>query len=198
MSRKVLLIESDSADANTVRDALINSHDAAFPVEWLGPCTAGLKRLAGDCEAQNSESGAIAAILLDLFLPDSEGIQTFDRVFRGLSHLKRFPIDTLKIDHTFVRDIASSAGDAAILGLVIGMGRSLNMRVVAEGVETSEELAALLEHGCTAGRGHYFGKAMEARESSHLQRQARPSVRQRSPCAPSGGTEAVAAASGKA
>ena len=72
------------------------------------------------------------------------------------------------------------------------------MRVVAEGVETSEELAALLEHGCAEGQGHYFGKAMEAREFSHLRMQARPSVRHGSPCAPSGGTEAVAAASGKA
>jgi len=125
-------------------------------------------------------------------------LDDFGTGYSSLSHLKRFPIDTLKIDHTFVRDIASSAGDAAIVGLVIGMGRSLNMRVVAEGVETSEELAALLEHGCTEGQGHYFGKAMEAREFIHLHMQARPSVRHGSPCAPSGGTEAVAAASAKA
>ena len=125
-------------------------------------------------------------------------LDDFGTGYSSLSHLKRFPIDTLKIDHTFVRDIASSAGDAAIVGLVIGMGRSLNMRVVAEGVETSEELAALLEHGCAEGQGHYFGKAMEAREFIHLHMQARPSVRHGSPCAPSGGTEAVAAASGKA
>jgi len=91
-------------------------------------------------------------------------LDDFGTGYSSLSHLKRFPIDTLKIDQAFVRDIASNAEDAAIVGLVISMGRSLNMHVVAEGVETPEELAALLEHGCTEGQGHYLGGAMEALE----------------------------------
>jgi EAL domain-containing protein (putative c-di-GMP-specific phosphodiesterase class I) len=95
-------------------------------------------------------------------------LDDFGTGYSSLSHLKRFPIDTLKIDQAFVRDIASNAGDAAIVDLVIGMGRSLNMRVVAEGVETLETFECLLRHGCTEGQGHYFGKAMEAAEFLRL------------------------------
>ena len=95
-------------------------------------------------------------------------LDDFGTGYSSLSHLKRFPIDTLKIDQAFVRDIASNAGDAAIVDLVIGMGRSLNMRVVAEGVETLETFECLLRHGCAEGQGHYFGKAMEAAEFLRL------------------------------
>jgi diguanylate cyclase (GGDEF)-like protein/PAS domain S-box-containing protein len=96
-------------------------------------------------------------------------LDDFGTGYSSLSHLKRFPIDTLKIDQTFVRDIASNGGDAVIVGLVINMGSSLNMAVVAEGVETPEELAALLQHGCVEGQGHYFGNAMEAADFVRLQ-----------------------------
>jgi EAL domain-containing protein (putative c-di-GMP-specific phosphodiesterase class I) len=119
------------------------------------------------------DSTAAAAVLHALReLGVKLALDDFGTGYSSLSHLKRFPIDTLKIDQAFVRDIASNASDGVILGLVIGMGRSLNMRVIAEGVETPEELAALLEHGCTEGQGHYFGTAMPAAEIIGLQTRA--------------------------
>ncbi|MEJ1963452.1 MAG: EAL domain-containing protein [Gammaproteobacteria bacterium] len=89
-------------------------------------------------------------------------LDDFGTGYSSLSHLKRFPIDTLKIDQAFVRDLASNAGDAIIAGLVIGMGKGLHMRVIAEGVETPEQLASLQGLGCPFGQGHYFGEAMNA------------------------------------
>ena len=111
------------------------------------------------------DSTATAVVLRELRKVGVKlALDDFGTGYSSLSHLQRFPIDTLKIDRAFVRHIASNANDAVIVGLVISMGKSLNMRVVAEGVETREELASLLRHGCTEGQGHYFGKAMGAAE----------------------------------
>jgi EAL domain-containing protein (putative c-di-GMP-specific phosphodiesterase class I) len=85
-----------------------------------------------------------------------------------LSHLKRFPIDTLKIDRSFVHHLATDADDASIVSAVIGMGNGLEIRVVAEGVETLEQLAFLREHGCPEGQGYYFSRPVSAREFTVL------------------------------
>ena len=82
--------------------------------------------------------------------------------------MKRFPIDTLKIDRSFVRDLTTDADDAGIVSAVISMGKSLNMLVVAEGVETREQLAFLKERGCPQGQGYYFSRPMVAREFTQL------------------------------
>jgi EAL domain-containing protein (putative c-di-GMP-specific phosphodiesterase class I) len=82
--------------------------------------------------------------------------------------LKRFPIDALKIDQSFVRDLAVDEDDAGIVTAVIGMGKSLHMRVVAEGVETREQLEILLEHGCPQGQGHYFCRPVPAEQFRQL------------------------------
>ncbi len=145
------------------------------------------------------DSTATAAVLQALRETGVKlALDDFGTGYSSLSHLKRFPIDTLKIDQTFVRDIASNAGDAVIVALVISMGRGLHMRVVAEGVETPEELAALLENGCTEGQGHYFGKAMPAAEFLSLQTRAGPDFSPGSPHLPGGGAKSVAVAGGKA
>lgn len=86
MSLNILLIQSDHLDADTARSALIGGHDPAFVIEWLRLCTTELQRLASESALGNRESGAIAAVTLDLFLPDSEGLQTFDRAFRAADH----------------------------------------------------------------------------------------------------------------
>jgi len=72
----------------------------------------------------------------------------FGTGYSSLSHLKRFPIDALKIDRSFVHDLTTGEDDAGIVTAVIGLGRTLHMRVVAEGVETREQLAILQHHGC--------------------------------------------------
>jgi diguanylate cyclase len=93
-------------------------------------------------------------------------LDDFGTGYSSLSHLKRFPIDTLKIDQSFVRDLTTD--DAGIVNAVIGMGRSLHMRVVAEGVETREQLEVLQKHGCSEGQGHYFSRAVPAKDFGQL------------------------------
>jgi EAL domain-containing protein (putative c-di-GMP-specific phosphodiesterase class I) len=66
----------------------------------------------------------------------------------------------LKIDHSFVRDLATDSEDASIVSAVVDMGRNLNMQVVAEGVETREQCTFLKRHRCPEAQGFYFGKPM--------------------------------------
>jgi diguanylate cyclase (GGDEF)-like protein/PAS domain S-box-containing protein len=95
-------------------------------------------------------------------------LDDFGTGYSSLSHLRRFPIQTLKIDKVFVRDIATNADDVSIVAAVIAMGKNLRMRVVAEGVETREQLLVLQEQHCLEGQGHYFGAAMPVGEFTKL------------------------------
>jgi diguanylate cyclase (GGDEF)-like protein/PAS domain S-box-containing protein len=101
---------------------------------------------------------AIDALGVRLALDD------FGTGYSSLSHLKRFPIDTLKIDRSFVRDLTTDTDDASIVSAVISMGESLQMRVVAEGVETPQQLAFLQEHSCPEGQGYQFSQPVAAAE----------------------------------
>ncbi len=95
-------------------------------------------------------------------------LDDFGTGYSSLTHLKRFPIDTLKIDRSFVRDLTTNAKDASILSAVIGLGKSLHMRVVAEGVETATQLAVLRKRGCPEAQGYYFGRPMVAEKITQL------------------------------
>jgi diguanylate cyclase (GGDEF)-like protein/PAS domain S-box-containing protein len=115
------------------------------------------------------DSSSTAAVLQSLSdLGVWIALDDFGTGYSSLSHLKRFPIDTLKIDQSFVRDLAMDADDASIVSAVIGMGKGLNIRVVAEGVETREQLAFLRKQGCPEGQGYYFSRPMGAGEFSQL------------------------------
>jgi diguanylate cyclase (GGDEF)-like protein/PAS domain S-box-containing protein len=89
-------------------------------------------------------------------------IDDFGTGYSSLSALQQFPISTLKIDRSFVRDIATNPDDATIVDTIIQMGRNLNMDVVAEGVEEEEQLDFLQEHGCNYAQGLLFGDPMSA------------------------------------
>ena len=89
-------------------------------------------------------------------------IDDFGTGYSSLSALQQFPISTLKIDKSFVRDVATNADDATIVGTIIHMGRSLKMDVVAEGVETEEQLTFLQQMNCTYVQGLLFGDPMSA------------------------------------
>ena len=85
-------------------------------------------------------------------------LDDFGTGYASLSYLKKFPFEQLKVDRSFVRDILTDPDDAAIIRAIIAMGRSLRLSVVAEGVESQEQYAYLVEHGCTLFQGYMFGR----------------------------------------
>ena len=135
--------------------------------------------LLKDIAAALEESG-MKAELLELELTESMVMQNVERAdkvlaaikrigvrlaiddfgvgYSSLSHLKRFPIDTLKVDRSFIRDIPQDSDDKAITEAIIAMGKSLNLTVVAEGVETLEQETFLRDHACDETQGFYFSR----------------------------------------
>ena len=95
-------------------------------------------------------------------------IDDFGTGYSSLNHLKKFKVYKLKIDQSFVRDIADDPDDRGIVSAIISMAQGMDMRTIAEGVETAEQLAFLQDHGCMEVQGYLFGRPMAARDFGAL------------------------------
>lgn len=95
-------------------------------------------------------------------------LDDFGTGFASLSCFRHLPVDALKIDQSFVRNLPSNDADASIVTAMITMGRSLHLRVVAEGIETRRQLTFLMEHDCPEGQGYYFSRPVAADEFAGL------------------------------
>lgn len=97
----------------------------------------------------------------------SLALDDFGTGYSSLSRLKLFPLDYLKVDQSFVRDLATDPNDAAIVRAVLSMAREMDLKTIAEGVETEEQLAFLVDLGCQTCQGYWFGRPAAAADIEH-------------------------------
>ena len=113
-------------------------------------------------------------------------IDDFGTGYSSLSYLRRYPVDQIKLAREFIVDPSLDQGDPAIVQAVIGLARLLNMEMIAEGVETKQQVELLASWGCKAAQGFYLGKPMSADEMGQLLRREKHTAKQRSDaCLPS-------------
>jgi EAL domain-containing protein (putative c-di-GMP-specific phosphodiesterase class I) len=102
-------------------------------------------------------------------------IDDFGTGYSSLAQIKRFPVDTLKVDRSFIRDLAQNPEDRAITEAIIAMGKTLSLTVVAEGVETKEQEALLRKQSCDEMQGFYFSKPVPPERFAELLRRSKSS-----------------------
>lgn len=128
----------------------------------LNPCYLELE-LTESVLMQDAGSAAPALIALKA-IGVRLAIDDFGTGYSSVSYLRQFPIDTLKFDQSFVREITAGSLDDTIVSAIINMGKTLKQRVVAEGVETGEQLAFLQRQQCGEGQGYHFSRPLSAEE----------------------------------
>jgi EAL domain-containing protein (putative c-di-GMP-specific phosphodiesterase class I) len=95
-------------------------------------------------------------------------IDDFGTGYSSLAYLRKFPIDIIKIDKSFVDEVAAGPDASALTRAIVQLGQTLRLVTVAEGIETAEQLAELRESGCQLGQGHYFATSLERTEVEAL------------------------------
>jgi diguanylate cyclase (GGDEF)-like protein len=144
----------------------VESVQRALQVSGLNPACLELEITEGLLIQNPKESAETLRKLRKLGV--SIVIDDFGTGYSSLSYIMRFPIDKLKIDRSFVRTLNNEKTDAPIINAIIAMAHSLEMKVVAEGVETPEQLVYLRDRGCDDAQGFYFGRAANFEEFHQL------------------------------
>ena len=116
----------------------------------------------------NDADAAVAALKALKTLGVRLAVDDFGTGYSSLAYLKRFPVDTLKLDHSFISGLGHNPEDAAIVRAVLSMAQTLDLTVVAEGVERADQVAELQALGCRIGQGNYFSPPLPAEEFSVL------------------------------
>jgi len=147
-------------------DDLLQGIELALQRSGLEPCWLELEITEGtvmhDAERAAQVLGEIRKLGVRVSIDD------FGTGYSSLAQIKRFPISTLKIDRSFVRDLAYDGADRAIAEAIIAMGRTLGLEVVAEGVETAEQLAFLRQHRCDEMQGYLLSPPVPAEDLARL------------------------------
>jgi diguanylate cyclase (GGDEF)-like protein/PAS domain S-box-containing protein len=125
-----------------------------------------LELTEGVLMADAESTGAILHALKDIGV--HLAVDDFGTGYSSLSYLRQFPIDVLKIDQSFVRQITADPNDATIVSAIIDLGKNLKQRVIAEGIETQAQLAFLQARHCAEGQGYLFSRPLPAAELAHL------------------------------
>jgi diguanylate cyclase (GGDEF)-like protein/PAS domain S-box-containing protein len=145
---------------------LVDMVRSALDESSLGPSSLDLE-ITETTAMQNAEATvdtlhALRALGVGISIDD------FGMGYSSLNYLRRFPLSAVKIDRAFVNDITSNDGDAAIVSAVIGMARSLRLRVLAEGVETAEQFAFLRSRECDEAQGYYFSRPIGPEDMTRM------------------------------
>ena len=151
-----------------VEDELLQTVQDALHSSGLDPAYLELELTEGFIMQQPEEAVVLMNALRHLGI--SIAIDDFGTGYSSLSYLKQLPIQKLKIDRSFVRDIPADPDDIAITSAIVALGHRLQMSVVAEGVETEEQLAFLVEEGCDEAQGYLFSMPLPAEQLEPLLR----------------------------
>jgi diguanylate cyclase (GGDEF)-like protein len=134
----------------------------------LDPALGSIELELTESLLMNNAAGAVETLIKLHEAGIQFSIDDFGTGYSSLSYLKRFPISSLKIDQSFVRDLSIDKEDEAIVAAIIALGRSLGLKVIAEGVETTAQLTLLRKKGCNEMQGFLFSRPVPAVEMTNL------------------------------